>query len=222
MRKALTIAAISLILSIFGQARAELWCGNGRSTPLDHPCTEQDTEQDPAVAAAVANHSEQWMAVHGVWQVSAGTNQTGAMMEIRVYIEPQQLVAAKDQIPSEVEGIPIAFVPKTAPRGSGFRSFLQVGNSSGTGDDSETLERQEKERALGAAFSDAMQTYGQEWNDLPGVIDVGPGKCKGTECDFSSIKVVVQAQFLDDVKDQIPGAVNGIPVVFIPYDGIDQ
>ena len=220
VRNALIVTA--LVLALAGPVHAELWCGNGRGTPLDHPCSEQDTEQDPAVAATVAKYSDQWMAVHGVWQVSAGTNQTGTPLEIRVYVEPQQLLAAKDQIPSEVEGIPVAFVPKAAPKGSGSRSFLQIRRWGEGANDSETAEHQENERVLRAAFSDTLQTYAQEWNDLPGVIDVGPGKCKGTECDFTSIKIVVQAQFLEDVKDQIPQTVNGIPVVFIPYNGVDQ
>jgi len=219
VRKALIMAAIAIALTMGAPARAELWCGNGRGTPLDHPCTEQDTEQDPAVAATVDKYSEQWRAVHGVWQVSAGTNQTGTTMEIRVYVEPQQLAAAKDRIPSEVDGIPVAFVPKTIPRGTGG-SFIQLSKTNTY--DPEAAERQEKEQVLRAAFSDAMQSYGRTWNDLPGVIDVGPGKCKGAECDFTSIKIVVQAQFLDEVKAQIPDAVNGIPVVFIPYNGVDQ
>ena len=218
VRKALAIAIVPIVLSLGGPVRAELWCGSGRGTPLDHPCTEQDTEQDPAVAAVVARYSEQWMAVQGVWQVSAGTNQTGTTMEIRVYVEPQQLVAARDRIPPEVEDVPVTFVPKAAPRGTGFGNFLQISNSNDPG----ATAREEKERALRAAFSDTMQTYGKEWNELPGVIDVGPGKCKGAECDFTSIKIVVQAQFLDDVKERIPDGINGIPVVFIPYNGIDQ
>ena len=216
MRKAPII--IAFVLALVAQVHAELWCGNGRGTPLDHPCTDHDTEPDPAVAAIAARYSEQWMAVHGVWEVNPGTNQTGTPMEIRVYVEPLQMPAARDRIPSEVEDIPVTFVPKTAPKGSGNQSFLQVNSAN----DSESPEHQEKERLLRTAFSDTMANYGREWNDLPGVIDVGPGKCKGARCDFTSIKIVVQAQFLDDVKEQIPGSVNGIPVVFIPYNGVDQ
>jgi len=220
MRKGLVLVA--LVVSLAGQARAELWCGNGRGTPLDHPCTDQDTEPDPAVAATAARYSDQWMAIHGVWEVNPGTNQTGTPMEIRVYVEPQQLLAAKDQIPSEVEGIPVTFVPKATPRGTGLGSVVQINRTSANTYDPEAAERQEKERALRASFSDAMQTYGQQWNDLPGVIGVGPGKCKGSECDYTTIKVVVQAQFLDDVKERIPAKVSDIPVVFIPYTGSDQ
>lgn len=216
MRKAPII--ITFVLALVAQVHAELWCGNGRGTPLDHPCTDHDTEPDPAVAAIAARYSEQWMAVHGVWEVNPGTNQTGTPMEIRVYVEPLQMPAARDRIPSEVEDIPVTFVPKTAPKGSGNQSFLKVNSAN----DSESPEHQEKERLLRTAFSDTMANYGREWNDLPGVIDVGPGKCKGARCDFTSIKIVVQAQFLDDVKEQIPGSVNGIPVVFIPYNGVDQ
>jgi hypothetical protein len=214
------MAVIAIVLTAGAQARGELWCGNGRGTPLDHPCTDQDTAQDPAVAAIVDKYSGQWMAVHGVWQVSAGTNQTGTPMEIRVYVEPQQLADARNQIPSEVEGVPVAFVAKATPKGTGLGGFLQVKKADTY--DPEAAERQEKDQMLRAAFSNAMQAYGRTWNDLPGVIGVGPGKCKGAECDFSSIKIVVQAQFLDDVKTQIPDAVDGIPVVFIPYNGTDQ
>jgi hypothetical protein len=219
MLKTLIGVAIALVLVGNVPARAELWCGSGRGTPLDHPCTDQDAQPDPAVVAVAEKYSAQWMAVHGVWQVSAGTNQTGTPMEIRVYVQPPQVATARDQIPSEVENIPVSFIPKQMPTGTS-RSFLALTNSDAN--DPTAAERQEKNRVAQAAFSEAIGEFGRHWNDLPGVIGVGPGKCKGSDCDYSAIKITVQAQFMDDVKQQIPATVDGVPVVFIPYSATDQ
>src|SRR5262245_32095880 len=108
MRTALALMAASLVVvGISVAAHAELWCGRGPGTRLDHPCSDEDTEQDPTVAAAVASHTNEWMMVHGVWQVSAGTIQNGSPREIRVYVEPSGLAAARQEIPSEVDEIPV-------------------------------------------------------------------------------------------------------------------
>src|SRR5262249_7539314 len=62
MRGALALVATLFVVVLMGDpGRAELWCGSGPGTPLDHPCSDQDTEEDPVVAASVASHASVWM-----------------------------------------------------------------------------------------------------------------------------------------------------------------
>jgi hypothetical protein len=222
MRNALALVATLLLGAMSVGARAELWCGNGPGTPLDHPCSSEDTEEDPAVSAAVASHTNDWMMVHGVWQVSAGTIQTGNPLEIRVYVEPPQIAAAKQQIPSEVDDIPVRLVAKKMPVGAGLTSFSKVSQSDPAPYDPTAAERQASAKLDEAVYAETMHEYGEQWNDLPGVVGLGPKKCDEHGCDFSAIRIIVQTQFMSDVKGRITDSVNGIPIVFVPDKGSDQ
>jgi hypothetical protein len=204
------------------EARAELWCGRGPGTSLDHPCSDEDTEEDPAVAAAVASHTNEWMMVHGVWRVSAGTIQTGNPLEITVYVEPSQLAMAEQQIPSEIDDIPVRLVAKKIPAGGRLTSFPKVSQPDQASYDPTAAERQASARLAEAVYGQTMREYGEQWNDLPGVVSMGPKKCDERGCDFSAIRITVQAQFMRDVKERITDSVNGIPIVFVPYNGSDQ
>ena len=223
MRNALAfVAALFLAVAMGDTARAELWCGSGPGTQLDHPCSDQDTEEDPAVAASVASHASVWMMLHGVWQVSAGTIQTGNPLEIRVYVEPSQAAAAKQQIPSEVDDIPVRLVVKKIPAGPGLTSFSKVRQSDPPPYDPTDAERQASARLAEAVYADTMREYGEQWNDLPGVVGLAPKKCDEHGCDFTTIQITVQAQLLTDVQERITNSVNGIPILFVPYNGTDQ
>ena len=222
MRTALALlAALLLVMGMSAAAHAELWCGRGPGTPLDHPCSNEDTEQDPTVTAAVAAHTNEWMMVHGVWQVSAGTIQTGNPREIRVYVEPSRFAAARQQIPSQVDDIPVRLVAKKIPTGSGLSSFSTTSQSDPTPYDPTAAERQASARLAEAVYAQTMREYGEQWNDFPGVVSLGPRKCDERGCDFSAIRITVQAQFMNDVKERITDSVNGIPIVFVPYNGTD-
>jgi hypothetical protein len=222
MRNALAfVAALFLVGAMSVEARPELWCGRGPGTPFDHPCSGEDTEEEPAVAAAVASHTNEWMTVHGVWQVSAGTIQTGNPLEIRVYVEPSQLATAKQQIPSEVDDIPVRLVAKKIPTGGGLKSFPKASQSDPPPYDPGVAERQANARLAEAVYAETMREYGEQWNDLPGVVGLGPTKCDEHRCDFSAIRITVQAQFMNDVKERITDSVNGLPIVFVPYNGSD-
>ena len=222
MRNALALtAALLLVVAMSIEAHAELWCGRGPGTPLDHPCSDEDTEEDPAVAATVASHTNEWMMVPGVWRVSAGTIQTGSPLEIRVYVEPSGIAAARQQIPSEVDEIPVRLVAKKIPTGAGPRSFSKVSESDPAPYDPTAAERQASARLAEAVYAETMREYGEQWNDLPGVVGLGPKKCDDQRCDFSAIRITVQAQFMSDVKERITDSVNGLPIVFVPYNGTD-
>jgi hypothetical protein len=216
------VAALLVVVAVGTAARAELWCGRGPGTPLDHPCSDEDTEQDPAVAAAVASHTNEWMMVHGVWRVSAGTIQTGNPLEITVYVEPSQLASAEQQIPSEIDDIPVRLVAKKIPTGGRLTSFSKVSQPDQAPYDPTAAERQASARLAEAVYGQTMREYGEQWNDLPGVVSMGPKKCDEHSCDFSAIRITVQAQFMNDVKGLITDSVNGIPIVFVPYNGRDQ
>ena len=222
MRTALALLAALLVVGMSVGAHAELWCGRGPGTPLDHPCSDEDTEADPTVAAAVASHTNEWMKVHGVWQVSAGTIQYGNPREIRVYVEPSGFAAARQQIPSEIDDIPVRLVAKKIPTGGGLTSFSKVSRSDPAPYDPSAAERQASARLAEAVYAQTMREYGEQWNDLPGVVGLGPKKCDEHGCDFSAIRITVQAQFMSDVKERITDSVNGIPIVFVPYNGSDQ
>ena len=71
-------------------------------------------------------------------------------------------------------------------------------------------------------YAETMREYGEQWNDVPGVVGLGPKKCDEHRCDFSAIRITVQTQFMSDVKGRITDSVNGIPIVFVPYNGTDQ
>jgi len=223
MRSALALVATLFVVVLMGDpGRAELWCGSGPGTPLDHPCSDQDTEEDPVVAASVASHASVWMMQPGVWQISAGTIQTGNPLEIRVYVEPSQVAAAKQQIPSEVDDIPVRLVLKKIPTRAGLTSFSKVSQSDPPSYDPTAAERQASARLAEAVYADTMREYGEQWNDLPGVVGLGPKKCDERGCDFSTIQITVQAELLNDVRERITNSVNGIPIVFVPYNGTDQ
>jgi hypothetical protein len=216
------LAALLLVAGVSVEAHAELWCGYGPGTPLDHPCSAEDTEEDPAVAAAVASHTNVWMMVHGIWQVSAGTIQTGNPFEIRVYVEPSGFVAARQQIPSEIDDIPVRLIAKKIPIGAGLTSFSKVSQSDPVPYDPTAAERQASAKLAEAVYAETMHEYGEQWNDIPGVVGLGPKKCDEHGCDFSAIRITVQAQFMPNVKERITDSVNGIPIVFVPYNGSDQ
>ena len=183
---------------------------------MDHPCDDRDTEEDPAVAAIVARYTNEWMKVRGVWEVSAGTIQTGSQQEIRVFVQPDQLAAAREHIPSEAEGTPVALIPRAMPVKEHFGVLLKSGAYP---EDSAAAETRQKMAAAEALYSNVMREYAQQWNDLPGVIGMGPGKCGSQGCDFSRIKITVQAQFMSDIKEKIPNTIDGVAIVFVPYDG---
>jgi hypothetical protein len=221
MRNALAlVAALFIVVAMTLEARAELWCGRGPGTPLDHPCSDQDTEEDPTVAAAVASHRNEWMTVQGVWQVSAGTIQTGTPLEIRVYVEPSQIATAKQQVASEVDDIPVRLVAKKNPTGGRLKSLPKDGQDPAPYDPG-AAERQANARLAEAVYAETMREYGEQWSDLPGVVGLGPKTCDENRCDFGAIRITVQAQFMNDVKERITDSVNGIPIVFVPYRGSD-
>jgi len=223
MRNVLALAAaLFMVMTMSVEARAELWCGRGAGTPLDHPCSAEDTEEDPTVAAAVASHTNEWMTVQGVWQVSAGTIQTGNPLEIRVYVEPSQLATAKQQIPSQIDDIPVHLVAKKIPTEGRLIGFSKVSQSDPPPYDPGAAQRQANARLAEAVYAETMREYGEQWNDLPGVVGLGPKKCDEHQCDFSAIRITVQAQFMSDVKERITHSVNGIPIAFVPYDGSDR
>jgi hypothetical protein len=204
---------VALLLILGNSAHAELWCGHGPGTPLDHPCSDWDTEADPAVTAAIDDNFNEWTSVPGVWQVQPGTELSGDPHEIRIYVEPRRFASAKRRLPSQAGSIPIVVIRKAIPTGVGDGSFVGFLDD-GDPRDPELAESQDKAMT---SYTGTTQEYGELWNNPPGVVGIGPANCGQKGCDFSIIEITVQPQLMDAVKEQIPNAINGIAIVLSPY-----
>src|SRR5208282_3277427 len=84
MIKALLLLTAAIVLGA-GAPRAEMWCGPGLLTPLDHPCT---AAPKAAVSAAVRKYRSEWIdLIKAVWRVESATPKNGSE-EILVYVDP--------------------------------------------------------------------------------------------------------------------------------------
>ena len=226
IRHVIEVAPIRLAIFLFAiipvfiarQSRAEMWCGDGPGTALSHQCA--DADDSPAVNAAVAKYQERWMRLDGVWSVEAVDDYHNRVPNIEVHVEPASLASAKKQIPSSVGGIPVVLVPGEMPDGG--VAFI-VGHFSNDRAESARLAREQVEHAKARekyepAYTQVVQDYGERWDDLPGVMGVGP-KCDGDKgCDFSTAVVSVQRELLPQAQREIPSSVYGVKIVLVPED----
>jgi hypothetical protein len=63
---------------------------------------------------------------------------------------------------------------------------------------------EEKRNAVGKAYTTAVDKCRERWLALPGVLGIRPSKCDDQDCDFASVGIVVQRQFLDVTRAKIP------------------
>ena len=218
IRYAIWVAPIRLlifllpIILIARLSRAEMWCGDGPGTALSHRCT--DADDSPAVDKAVAKYQDRWMRLKGVWSVEAGDDYHNRVPYIEVHVVPASLAAAKKQIPSFVGGIPVVLVPGEMPDSD--VAFI-AGHPSSDRAERDRLVRQQQERAkYEPAYIQVVQDYGERWDDLPGVMGIGP-KCDGHKgCDFSTAEVSVQRELLPEAQREIPSSVYGVKIVLVP------
>jgi len=202
MIKALLLLTAAIALGA-GTPRAEMWCGRGPLTTLDHPCTSGDL---------------------GVWKVESVTSKNGNA-EILVYVDPALGFAesTRRQIPTSVAGVPVVIFPDRLGTGGqiGSRYYSTV---------DEAIKRSDREKRVAAekaladreasekAYRLALHQYGKRWLAQPGVLGIGPSKCDADACDFGSVGITVQRQLLDATRTKIPSSVNGVPIVLIPQD----
>lgn len=237
MRRRLSLLAL---IGIFwtGALQAEMWCGRGPSTPLDHPCGAVLER----ASGAAAKCSREWLELSPVRRVLPTTTKNGGE-EIWVYVDEYFSRSERSKIRDSVEGIPVVIFPDYSP--SYFTSHSSLGqdfgslpNSAGSGAHNQsitpeqeaaeaTLEKkrqaaqnasEKKRTAVAKAYTVAVNRYRERWLALPGVLGIGPSKCDDTSCDFASVGIAVQRQFLDMTRSKIPRSVDGVATVLIPRD----
>jgi hypothetical protein len=208
MRRTLVILAAFAILS-GGSVHADMWCAGARGQ-LDHPCS--DSLPDASVAKAIREHRNAWMDLPGVWSVDP-VGLANGHDGIRVHVDERFGKSPRSKIPSSVDGIPIVIVPDEMPCACGAVKSFSSPSGNKEGDDSSNASTQQREKE---AYSIVVENYGARWNALPGVVGIGPAKCRDDGCDFSSIGITVQAQLMNTVRGDIPSSVNGVPIVLIP------
>ncbi|HVA79070.1 MAG TPA: hypothetical protein VNF27_14300 [Candidatus Binataceae bacterium] len=231
MRRKLSLL---VLIGIFwtGALRAEMWCGPGPSTPLDHPC---GAVSERAASTAATKYSSEWLNLSTVRRVEPTTKKNGGE-EIWVYVDEYFSRSERSKIPDCVEGIPVVIFPDYSP--ITFTYFGSLSNSAGSGARNQsitpeqeaaekTLEKkrqaaqnasEKKRMAIAKAYTDAVNKYRKRWLALPGVLGIGPSKCDDTSCDFGSVGIAVQRQFVDATRSKIPRFVDGVPTVLIPQD----
>lgn len=224
------------LIGIFwtGGLRAEMWCGRGPSTTLDHPCA---AVSERAFVAAAAKYSGEWMNLSTVQKVVPSTTKGGGE-EISVYVDENFSRPDRSKIRDCVEGIPVVIFPDYSPILKLGTPFGTLSNPTGPGAYNqsstpkqevaeETLEKkrqtarsvsEEKRKNVANAYTDAVNRYRERWLALPGVLGIGPSKCDDNSCDFSSVGIAVQRQFLDVTRSKIPASVDGVATVLIPRD----
>ena len=141
-------------------------------TELSHPCT--DADENPAVNAAVAKYQERWTQLEGVYSVDAGDDYHNRVPNIEVHVEPASVASAKKQIPSSVDGVPVAIVPGEMPHGLPASDYLSFSNDPAEkARRTRERERQKAREKFEPAYTQVVQDYGKGWTDLPGVIGIG-------------------------------------------------
>jgi hypothetical protein len=213
IRLAIFLLPIILVL-IARLLRAEMWCGDGPGTALSHRCT--DADDSPAVDAAVAKYRDRWMRLDGVWSVEAGDDYHNRVPNIEVHVEPASLASAKKKIPSSVGGIPVVLVPGEMPDGDD--AFIEAHPSTDRAERDRFVRQQKEREKYEPAYTQVVQDYGERWDDLLGVMGIGP-KCDGDKgCDFSTAIGSVQREPLPEAQREIPSSVYGVKIVLVPED----
>lgn len=217
MKKRLLLLMAMMVLWT-GGSRAEMWCGRNRSAPLDHPC---GAVPKTALSAAVLKYRSEWMKLGGIGKVELVPSHNGSD-EILIHVDPHFADPPRSQIPAAVDGVPVVILPGF-PTGPEAAPLWGEGSSPGAPETAEEDEARRqsklKEReAAEKAYSLTVHKYWKRWLAMPGVIGIGPSECDRDGCDFGSVGIAVQRQFLDVTRSKIPRSLNGVATVLIPQD----
>ena len=210
MKNPLTLAAAFLFLALAGSADAEMWCGYGPGSALDHPCQDDNASID----AVLAEYKSEWSAIPGVNGIGSGINQCGYFQEIDVFVKaPSDLPSVRAQIPESVGGVRVTV---SAPIGAGakletkFYGLLGSGSSKSVAN----VPEQAAERSVPAAdptpnsSERVLKEHADQWMKIPGV--VGGGTYSG------AVEIGVQEAFVKSVRKEIPSSVDGVAIVLTP------
>jgi hypothetical protein len=200
--KPLTLVVAFYFLALAGSAEAEMWCGYGPGTALDHPCQDDNASVD----AVLAQYKSEWSAIPGVNGIGSGINQCGYFEEIDVFVKaPSDLPSVRAQIPESIGGVRVTVSPPieaTSLLGVGVAKFTKsVAN----------VPEQPAERSVPAADPTPPKSWGVlrehllQWMKIPGV--VGGGTPSG------AVEVSVQPGFMESVRKEIPSSIDGVAIV---------
>jgi|SRR5208282_4417208 len=216
MIKALLLLTAAIVLGA-GALRAEMWCGRGSLTPLEHPC---ESAPKAAVSAAVRKYRNEWIdLIKAVWRVESAAPKNGSE-EILVYVDPTLGLteSTRSQIPASIEGIPVVLLPDRMPSG-GMNIAGHYSSYPASPEADEAGNRSNREReASEKAYRLVVHKYGDDWLAVPGVLGIGPSSCDANRCDFGAVGIVVQRQLLNLTRSKIPSSVDGVPTILIPQD----
>ena len=194
------------------QARADMWCGDGPGTALSHPCTDDD-DYNPAVDDAIAKYRDRWMRIEGVYSVEAGDTYHNRVPSIAVHVDRASVAAARKRIPSSVDGIPVTIVPGEMPQALPAFAYF----SSNRAENARRIRKQTAREKAEAAYNLVVRRYGNDWDDMPGVLGIGP-RWESDGFDFRTVEVTVQRELLPAARKEIPRSVNGVRIVLTPED----
>jgi hypothetical protein len=126
MQRLIFVGIVSL-MALAGSGKAEMWCGYGSGTALDHPCQDDNSSID----AVLDEYKGEWAAICGVDEIGTVINQCGYFEEIDIIVTaPSEIQSIREKIPESVQGSPIAVVPPGTATGFGSGLSMSGANIS--------------------------------------------------------------------------------------------
>jgi hypothetical protein len=208
------VPLIAVVVLWAGSLRAEVWCGQGPLTPLDHPCPPAP---EGALSRAVTERRNMWTALDGVSSVESKKSESGNEV-IWVRVGPNFAKSSMSQISPSAEGVPVVILPSSTQVGEFAVGVLSSGSGSHPADATSLRSSLATRANSKEVYSEVIHNYGKSWLGLPGVIEIGPARCADDSCDFGSVGITVQRQLLSLARMKIPGSVDGVPIVLISQE----
>lgn len=206
--KSMAFVVAFYFMALAGAGDAEMWCGYGPGSALDHPCQDDNASID----AVLAEYKSEWSAIPGVNGIGSGINQCGYFQEINVFVRAaSDLPSVRAQIRESIGGVRVAV---SAPAGleTKFYGLLGSGVSkSGTNVPEQAAERSvptDPTPSSSERVQRVLKEYADQWMKLPGV--VGGGTASG------AVQIGVQEAFMKSVRKTIPSSVDGVAIVLTP------
>ena len=102
MERLIFVGIVSL-MALAGSVKAEIWCGYGSGTALDHPCQDDNSSID----AVLDEYKGEWAAISGVDEIGTVINQSGYFEEIDIIVTaPSEIQSIREKISESVQAVP--------------------------------------------------------------------------------------------------------------------